>query len=185
MREPLEFKEALTQIQQLPADTVTRPRTWYEQIGDYQDSVLGIDFEDKLIIYLTLLLFTWICNTGIVVQLQFKKDLQIGKLILYSVFIPVALFMILIPILMYFEIWANYRALVVAVIASNFFIYFVTKNVVMKKERLVKFSAKLNEAKDELIKLIDKNGDEEEKSDQLKELREELDEFGPKYYNGV
>ena len=111
MKEPLEFKEALAQIQQLPADTVTRPRTWYEQIGDYQDSVLGIDFEDKLIIYLTLLLFTWICNTGIVVQLQFKKDLQIGKLILYSVFIPVALFMILIPILMYFEIWANYRAL--------------------------------------------------------------------------
>lgn len=185
MREPLEFKDALAQIQQIPADTVTRPRTWYEQVGDYQDTVLGVDFEDKLFIYLTLLLFTWICNTGIVYQLQFKKEVQIAKLVLYSVLIPIALFMILIPILMYFEIWANYRALVAAVIASNFFTYFLTKNAVMKKERLVKFSTKVNNAKQELIKLIDTKTSDQEQSEQIKELRNELDEFGPKYYNGV
>ncbi len=183
MKDPLKIADALQQFQH-PLDTLTRPRTLYEDFIYNKDLVLGIDFEDKLFIYLTLLLFTWICNTGIVVQLQFKKEVQITKLILYSVLIPVALFMILIPILMYFEIWANYRALVVAVIVSNFFIYFVTKSAVMKKERLVKFSTNLNEAKDDLIKLIDKNVDKDQ-SEQLKDLRKELDEFGPKYYNGI
>ena len=184
MKDPLKIADVLQEFQH-PLDTLTRPRTFYEDVIYHKDQLLGIDFEDKLIIYGTLLLFTWICNTGIVVQLQFKKDVQLTKLILYSVFIPVALFMILIPILMYFEIWANYRALVVAVIASNFFIYFVTKNAVMKKERLVKFSNQLDEVKEELIKIIDTPESKESQSEKMAKFREELDDFGPKYYNGL
>ncbi len=183
MKDPLKIADVLQQFQH-PLDMPTRPRTLYEDFIYHKDQTLGIDFEDKLFIYITLLIFAWICNTGIVVQLQFKKDVQITKLILYSVLIPISLFMILIPILMYFEIWANYWALVMAVIASNFFTYFVTKRAVIKKERLVKFAIKLNEVKADLVKLIDKNG-ADDKTGQLKDLRKELDEFGPKYYNGI
>ncbi len=183
MREPHKISDVLQEFQH-PLDTLTRPRTLYEDFIYQKDMLLGIDFEDKLIIYGTLLLFTWLCNTGIVMQLQFKKEVKPIKLVIYSILVPVALFMILIPILMYFEIWANYRALVFIVILSNFFIYFVTKSAIEKKQRLLMFSQKLNDVRSDLIKAIEKSEDKDT-SDDLKKFKDDLEDFGPNYYNGV
>jgi len=185
MREPLQSTDSLANLQ-YPDSLIHQQKTWYSGLSDYSETILGLDFGDNMIIYTTLLLFTWLSNTGIVMQLQFKKEVQPGKLVLYSIFIPVALFMILIPILMYIEIWANYQALVITVIASNFFIYFVTKSAIQKKQKLIAFSTKIFEVKDELLKLLEaKSKDGEDTSDKLKELKEELEDFGPKYYNGI
>ena len=184
MREPLQSTDSLANLQ-YPDSLLHQQNTWYSGLTDYSETILGLDFGDNMIIYTTLLLFTWLSNTGIVMQLQFKKGVQISKLILYSVFIPVALFMILIPILMYIEIWANYQALVITVIASNFFIYFVTKSAIQKKQKLIEFSTKVFEAKSELLKMLEAKSKDDDNSDKMKELKKELEDFGPKYYNGI